>query len=77
MAVEDRGPGIDPRDLPHLFDPFYRGQQVLGSAVPGAGLGLNLLERHMTAHGGRVSVKNLPTKGAVFTLHLPELKTAG
>ena len=77
VAVEDRGPGIDPRDLPHLFDPFYRGQQVLGSAVPGAGLGLNLLERHMTAHGGRVSVKNLPTKGAVFTLHLPELKTAG
>jgi signal transduction histidine kinase len=77
VAVEDRGPGIDPRDLPHLFDPFYRGQQVLGSAVPGAGLGLSLLERHMTAHGGRVSVKNLPTKGAVFTLHLPELKTAG
>jgi signal transduction histidine kinase len=77
VAVEDRGPGIDPRDLPHLFDPFYRGQQVLGSAVPGVGLGLSLLERHMKAHGGWVSVKNLATKGAVFTLHLPELKTPG
>ena len=77
VSVEDRGPGIDPRDLPHLFDPFYRGQQVLASAIPGAGLGLSLLERHVKAHGGRVSVKNLVTKGAVFTLHLPELKTPG
>jgi signal transduction histidine kinase len=75
VSVEDRGPGIDPRDLPHLFDPFYRGQQVLASAIPGAGLGLSLLERHVKAHGGRVSVRNLVTKGAVFTLHLPELKT--
>jgi signal transduction histidine kinase len=77
VSVEDRGPGIDPRDLPHLFDPFYRGQQVLASAIPGAGLGLSLLERHVKAHGGRVSVQNLVSKGAVFTLHLPELKTPG
>lgn len=71
ITVEDRGDGIAAEDLPHLFDPFYRGKQVLASSTPGAGLGLSLLQRHIKAHGGRVSVKNMPDGGAAFTLHLP------
>ncbi|MBI3951534.1 MAG: sensor histidine kinase [Acidobacteria bacterium] len=77
VAVEDRGPGIDPVDLPHIFDPFYRGQNVVASSIPGAGLGLSLLMRHLQAHGGRVTVKTSPGQGAAFTLHLPAFSRAG
>jgi signal transduction histidine kinase len=73
ISVEDHGPGIDPADLPHIFEPFYRGQRVLASTVPGAGLGLSIVRRHIEAHGGRVSVESTKGKGSRFTLHLPAL----
>jgi signal transduction histidine kinase len=71
ISVEDRGPGIDPADLPHIFEPFYRAQGVLASTVPGAGLGLSIVKRHIEAQGGRVSVESAKGKGSRFTLHLP------
>ena len=71
ISVEDHGPGIDPADLPHIFEPFYRGQGVLGSTVPGAGLGLSIVKRHIEAQGGRVSVESAKGKGSRFTIHLP------
>lgn len=70
ISVEDRGPGIDPADLPHIFEPFYRGQGVLASTVPGAGLGLSIVKQHIEAQGGRVSVESTKGKGSRFTLHL-------
>jgi two-component system phosphate regulon sensor histidine kinase PhoR len=73
VTVEDRGPGIDPVDLSHIFDPFYRGQKVVASSIPGAGLGLSVVHRHVQAHGGRVTVKTSPGQGAAFTLNLPAL----
>jgi len=73
ISVEDHGPGIDPADLPHIFEPFYRGQRVLASTVAGAGLGLSIVRRHMEAHGGRVSVESAKGKGSRFTLHLPAI----
>lgn len=80
VTVEDRGPGIDPVDLPHIFEPFYRGRKVLASSVPGAGLGLNLLQRYLKAHGGRLKLVNSLGGGVSFTLYLPvlsELDQAG
>ena len=71
LTVADHGPGIDPADLPHIFDPFYRGRKVLASSVPGAGLGLSLLQRYLKAHGGSVKLTNSPRGGATFTLYLP------
>jgi signal transduction histidine kinase len=76
VTVEDRGPGIDPEDVAHIFDPFYRGQKVVASSIPGAGLGLSLLQRHVQAHGGRVTVKTRPGEGTAFTLHLPARSTS-
>lgn len=76
ISVTDRGRGIDPVDLPHVFEPFYRGRDVLDRQIHGNGLGLSLVKRIADAHGGRVSVRSSPGEGATFTLHLPSAKTS-
>lgn len=69
IIVEDRGIGIAPADLPHIFEPFYRAQEVRDGQVRGVGLGLYLVKRMMEAMGGGVSVTSKPGKGSTFTLH--------
>jgi two-component system sensor histidine kinase MprB len=67
VVVRDDGPGIDPADLPHVFDRFYRGAATRGR--PGTGLGLAIVRQVAEQHGGSVSVAN--ADGAEFTLALP------
>jgi signal transduction histidine kinase len=71
ISVEDRGIGIAPADLPHVFEPFYRAQGVRDGQVRGVGLGLYLVKRMMEAMGGSVSVSSKLAQGSVFTLHFP------
>lgn len=71
LSIEDRGPGIDPADLPHIFEPFYRGRRAIASQIRGTGLGLSLVQRIMEAHGGAVTVRSAPGQGACFTMTLP------
>jgi len=71
ITVADHGPGIAPKDLPHIFEPFYRGQSVIAATTSGAGLGLCLVERNLRALGGSVTVRSVPGDGTSFTLHLP------
>lgn len=71
LTVADHGPGIAATDVPHIFEPFYRSRSVVATTIPGAGLGLNLVQRHMQAMGGRVTVKTAEGAGTAFTLHLP------
>ncbi len=71
ISVEDRGPGIDPEDLPRIFDPFYRGRNASASGVPGSGLGLSVVQESVSAMGGRVTVQSVPGKGSTFALILP------
>lgn len=79
ITVRDRGMGIAPEDLPHIFEPFYRGRDVVAAQIHGSGLGLSLVKHVIEAHGGKVSVESAPGQGSAFTLHLPaggrELRT--
>ena len=68
LTVQDTGTGIDPADLPHIFDRFYRGK---GSITRGSGLGLALVKSIVHAHGGRVDVESRPGQGSRFTVDLP------
>jgi signal transduction histidine kinase len=71
ITVMDHGAGIDPRDLPHIFEPFYRGESATSAQIHGSGLGLSLVKRTVEAHGGRVTVESERGRGSAFTLHLP------
>jgi signal transduction histidine kinase len=71
ISVSDRGRGITSDDLPHLFEPFYRGRYAIERQIHGNGLGLSLVKRIVEAHGGRVTVTSTPGSGSTFTLHLP------
>lgn len=71
VTVEDHGGGIAVADLPHIFDPFYRGSDATARRIQGSGLGLALVRRIAEAHGGRVSVETRDGAGSAFTLHLP------
>ena len=69
LTVRDEGPGIDPDDLPHIFDRFYRSSEA--RTLPGSGLGLSIVKRAAERHGGTVDVESAPGEGTTFTLVLP------
>jgi signal transduction histidine kinase len=71
IIISDHGPGIPADELPHIFEPFYRGADALSRQVHGNGLGLSLVKRIVTAHGGHVSVSTRPGSGSSFTIALP------
>lgn len=71
ISVQDRGAGISARDLPHIFEPFYRGREAVDGQLPGSGLGLSLVKNVVEAHRGRVSVESAPGRGSTFTICLP------
>jgi signal transduction histidine kinase len=73
VTVSDRGPGIAPADLPHIFDPFYRAASVVAAQIHGTGLGLTVVQGIARAHGGRVTVTSALGEGSAFTIHLPTL----
>ena len=71
ITIEDHGPGIPSEELPHIFEPFYRGAHAISRQVHGNGLGLALVKQIVTAHGGDVSVSTHPGAGSAFTICLP------
>ena len=75
LSVRDHGPGIDPVDLPHVFDRFYR--SAAARAVQGSGLGLAIVRQTAEAHGGDIRAEPADGGGTVFTLSLPAQPLAG
>ncbi len=72
IEVSDTGAGIDPRELPKIFDPFYTTKAV----GEGSGLGLAIARRVIEQHGGSVRVESEPGTGTRITLELPTDTTA-
>ena len=68
--VRDSGSGIDPDDLPHIFERFYRGRN---SRRDGSGLGLPIVQSIVLAHGGRVRVESEPAEGSLFVIEMPQV----
>lgn len=71
VSIRDRGEGIDPADMPYLFDRFYRGEKSRSRQFGGAGLGLAIARGIVEAHGGHISADNADGGGARFTFSVP------
>lgn len=71
IAVEDAGSGIEEKDLPHLFEPFFRSPAARLKGVEGLGLGLAVARRIADAFGAQLTVRSQIGKGSRFTLWLP------
>ena len=69
VVVRDRGPGIDPADLEHVFDRFYRSTSA--RSLPGSGLGLAIVRDVAESHGGRAFAANRPDGGAEVGFWVP------
>jgi two-component system phosphate regulon sensor histidine kinase PhoR len=70
-TVRDTGCGIDAKELPKLFQEFYRAAHPINEQVRGTGLGLVLVKRIIEAHSGRIAVSSELGKGTTFTFTLP------
>lgn len=66
-----RGVGISSEHLPHVFDRFYRADKARTRAEGGTGLGLNIVESIVVAHGGEVEIHSQPSEGTTITISLP------
>ena len=71
MAVEDTGPGIDPRDNARIFEPFVRLDAARDRESGGSGLGLAIARSIIVAHRGSLAVERRDPTGSRFTIHLP------
>jgi len=71
IAVTNYGKGIEPEELPRLFDRFVRSKTTRGSGVPGLGLGLYISKGVVEAHGGRLWAESKPGDTTTFHLTLP------
>ncbi len=71
VIVEDRGIGIPPSELPHIFEKFHRVDRSLSRQVEGIGLGLYIAKNLVELHGGKIWCESQPKKGSKFFVSLP------
>ena len=69
LQVSDNGTGIEPDDLPHIFERFFRGSRA--TAVAGSGIGLTVVAELVRAHHGRLEVTSTPGEGTEISVILP------
>ena len=70
VSVADTGRGIDPEDLPRVFERFYRADASRDRSTEGAGLGLAIARQIVEMHGSSLEVESKPGQGAVFSFRL-------
>ena len=71
VTVADTGPGINPQDLPLVFERFYRVDPSRARTTGGAGLGLTIARQLVETHGGTIRVDSQSGEGARFSFTLP------
>jgi signal transduction histidine kinase len=71
IAIHDQGAGIPGNELPHLFEPFFRGKRARAAQIQGSGLGLSLVKQVVEGHGGTIDVVSTPGAGSTFLVQLP------
>jgi signal transduction histidine kinase/tetratricopeptide (TPR) repeat protein len=71
IAVTDKGIGINKKDIPRIFDKFYRSESGTGKNITGSGIGLTLVKEIVESHGGKVTVESKRNKGSTFTIRIP------
>ncbi len=71
FRVVDTGVGIDARELPYVFDRFYRGAQAIEPRATGSGLGLSIVRSIVEMHNGRVAITSTPGVGSQVSVVLP------
>ncbi|MFA5835798.1 MAG: HAMP domain-containing sensor histidine kinase [Bellilinea sp.] len=78
LFVQDTGPGISPKDLPHIFDRFFRAERSRKrSSSSGFGLGLSIADWIVKKHNGRIEVSSEEGQGTLFTVWLPLTQPEG
>ncbi|MEH1841862.1 MAG: ATP-binding protein [Nostoc sp.] len=84
LQVEDTGSGIEPEELPHLFERFYQVRGTKARTHEGSGIGLALVQELIKLHGGTIDVSSTVGQGSCFTVtillgtaHLPSVSEAG
>jgi signal transduction histidine kinase len=71
IRVTDTGIGIEPQDIPRVFERFYRADNSRSRATGGAGIGLSIAKAIVEAHGGTIGVSSGPGSGSEFLISLP------
>lgn len=70
IEVEDTGPGIDEKEIPFIFDQFYRSKSKEIREQEGTGLGLAIAQKIIRAHGGKIEVRSRMGKGSTFAIYV-------
>ncbi len=72
LDVEDNGFGIDEKEIPFIFDQFFRSKAKEVREQEGTGVGLAIVQRIIQAHGGKIEVRSRLGKGTTFSIFLPK-----
>ncbi len=75
MTIADTGEGIDPADLPFVFNRFYRGDRSRARATGGTGLGLAICKAIVDAYGGTIEIRSEPGSGTIVRVTMPPATT--
>lgn len=76
LEIKDTGIGIPLAEQPHIFERFYRGQNVAQLNIPGTGLGLTIVKEILDLHNGAIEVESQPGEGSTFRLFWPLTESA-
>lgn len=75
LKVVDNGEGVPEKDIPHIFERFYRVDRSRSRETGGTGLGLTIAKEIVEAHDGEIEVTSQKGEGTTFTIYLPKART--